>query len=136
MRSKPTLREILVVHQDQRRVEAGSGSMTRYEGVSQILCQAEGIHLGLSVLAPGCRSSAHWHANCESALYVVRGRGRFLVGERVDKALEIGPGDFLYVPPDAVHIVESDGPEPLELVVARNAPVEIVVEAAPSVRAR
>ncbi len=134
MSINPSAREIQVVHPAQRRIEASSGAMIRYEGVSQSLCGAEGIHLGLSVLPPGCRSSAHWHANCESALYVLRGRGRFLVGGHLDKALEIAAGDFLYVPPEAVHIVESAGPEPLELVVARNAPVEIVVEASPKLR--
>jgi uncharacterized RmlC-like cupin family protein len=42
--------------------------------------------------------------------------------------LSIGPGDFIYVPPEAVHQPVNDGLEPMELIVARNAPVEIVVE--------
>ena len=42
--------------------------------------------------------------------------------------LEIGPGDFIYVPPMAVHAPVNDGTEPLELIVARNAPVEEVEE--------
>ena len=77
-------REVRVIHPEGRRPEAISGAMARYEGVSQALCGAEGIHLGVSIIPPGCRSSAHRHVNCESALYVLRGHGRFLVGERLE----------------------------------------------------
>lgn len=68
--------------------------------------------------------------NCESAIYVSKGRGRFLVGNNLEEALAIGPGDFIYVPAEAVHQPVNDGLEPLELIVARNTPVEIVVEVA------
>lgn len=123
-----TKREVRVIHPPERRVEVSSGAMTRLEGVSQLLCGAEGIHLAIATIPPGCRSSAHWHVNCESALYVVRGRGRFLAGEHLEQDLEIGPGDFIYVPPLAVHAPVNDGTEPMELIVARNAPTEVVEE--------
>ncbi|MGH2354668.1 MAG: cupin domain-containing protein [Chloroflexota bacterium] len=126
-----TEREVQVIHAGQGREEVASGAMSRLEGVSQALCGAEGIHLGLATIAPGCRSSPHWHVNCESALYVVRGRGRFLAGPKLETSLEIGPGDFIYVPPGAIHAPVNDGTEPLELVVARNAPEEIVREYVP-----
>ena len=39
------------------------------------------------------------------------------------------PGDFIYVPPDANHQpVNTSEDEDLVLIVARNAPVEIVVD--------
>jgi uncharacterized RmlC-like cupin family protein len=60
----------------------------------------------------------------------VSGHGLFLAGERLEHAHEIGPGDFIYVPPDAMHQpVNTSTTEPLVLVVARDAPVELVVEA-------
>ena len=60
---------------------------------------------------------------------MVKGRGRFLSGERLQNADEIGPGDFIYVPPNSVHQPINDSmSEPMELIVARNTPVEIVVE--------
>ena len=71
---------------------------------------------------------SHYHVNCESAIYVSKGRGRFLVGERLETSLPIGPGDFLYIPAEAVHQPVNDGDQPMELIVARNTPVEIVVE--------
>ena len=121
--------ECRVIHPDEMEVEVSSGGMTREAGVSEALVGAGGIHMALAKIPPGCASSPHYHVNCESAIYVLRGTGRFVVGPRLDRPLPIGPGDFIYVPPDAVHQPVNDSlSEPLELLVARNAPVEIVVE--------
>jgi uncharacterized RmlC-like cupin family protein len=106
--------------------------MTRVAGVSKMLAGTEGTHLAISTIQPGQSSSPHYHVNCESAIYVVKGKGRFLTGEKLQNSAPIGPGDFIYVPPDAVHQPINDSPtEPLELIVARNAPEEIVVEYVP-----
>ena len=125
--------ECSVVRPDELEVEIASGAMTRLAGVSQALVGAEGIHLAVATIPPGCASSPHYHVNCESAIYVAKGNGRFLTGKRLENSLAIGPGDFIYVPPDSVHQPVNDSPtEPMELIVARNAPVEIVVEHDPS----
>ena len=122
-----------VIHSDELEVEISSGSMTRLAGVSKALAGTEGIHLAIATIPPGCASSPHYHVNCESAIYVVSGKGRFLTGTRLEETLEIGQGDFIYVPPDSVHQPVNDSlSEPMELIVARNAPVEIVVEFDPA----
>ena len=124
--------ECKVIHPDGLEVEIQSGAMTRLAGVSQRLVGSEGIHLAIATIPPGCGSSPHYHVNCESAIYVVRGQGRFIVGDNLENPLPIGPGDFIYVPPNAVHQPVNDSQtEPLELIVARNTPVEIVVEYQP-----
>ena len=121
--------ECKVVHPDGLEVEVASGSMTRLAGVSNALAGADGIHLAIATIPPGCASSPHYHVNCESAIYVSSGKGRFLTGKNLETTLDIGPGDFIYVPPDSVHQPVNDSlSEPMELIVARNAPVEIVVE--------
>ena len=121
--------ECRVIHPDELEVELSSGSMTRLAGVSQGLVGSTGIHLAIATIPPGCASSPHWHVNCESAIYVLKGRGRFITGKNLENSLAIGPGDFVYVPPDAVHQPVNDSPsEPMQLIVARNAPVEIVAE--------
>ena len=121
--------ECQVVHPDGLEVEINSGSMTRLAGVSQALGGAEGIHLAIATIPPGCASSPHYHVNCESAIYVSKGKGRFLTGIHLEKSLDIAEGDFIYVPPDSVHQPVNDSlSETMELIVARNAPVEIVVE--------
>ena len=120
--------ECRLIKSEQLEVEISSGSMTRLAGVSQGLVGSTGIHLAIATIPPGCSSSPHYHVNCESAIYVSKGTGRFLVGGRLETSLIIGPGDFIYVPAEAVHQPVNDGSEPLELIVARNTPVEVVVE--------
>ena len=118
-----------MTHPNDLEVEIASGSMTRLAGVSEALGGAEGIHLAIATIPAGCASSPHYHVNCESAIYVVSGSGRFLSGPRLEKSDQITKGDFIYVPPDSVHQPINDSmSEPMELIVARNAPVEIVVE--------
>ena len=118
-----------VVPSDSLEVEISSGSMTRLAGVSKALAGTEGIHLAIATIPPACAASPHYHVNCESAIYVVKGRGRFLSGEHLQNADEIRAGDFIYVPPNSVHQPINDSTsEPMELIVARNTPVEIVVE--------
>ena len=124
--------EIQVVRADQGEVEVSSGALTRVAGVSQSLTGAEGIHLAIGTVPPGSKSTAHAHTNCETAIYVLRGHGRFLIGEGLKEALEVGPGDYIYVPPGAIHQpINDSATEVWEMLVARNSPVEIVEEYTP-----
>ena len=125
--------KIQIVHPDALEVEVASGAMKRLAGVSKALTGAKGIHLAVATIPPQCTSSPHYHVNCESAIYILRGRGRFLVGRDLKTALEFAPGDFIYVPPGAVHQpVNDSATEPVEMIVARNTPVEVVVEYRPA----
>lgn len=119
--------EIRVVKPEEREVEISSGAMTRLAGVSAALGGAEGIHLAIATIPAGCSSSPH-HINCESAIYVTKGQGRFLVGDGLSTALAFQAGDFIYVPQWSLHQPVNDGDEPVEMIVARNTPVEIVEE--------
>jgi adenylate cyclase len=120
--------EISVVKRDQLQAGVTSGSMTRAGAISADTVGSEQIFMGISRLPPGLRSSAHIHTNCESALYVASGRGRFLIGPKVDRAVAIEPGDCIHVPPNAPHVVVNDGDVELVLIVARNTQVEQVQE--------
>ncbi|MEC9278383.1 MAG: cupin domain-containing protein [Chloroflexota bacterium] len=125
--------ECKVIKSDELEVEISSGSMTRLAGVSQGLVGSEGIHLAVATIPPACASSPHHHVNCESAIYVTRGSGTFLTGPKLETALSIEAGDFIYVPQGSLHKPVNDSvTEPLELIVARNTPVEIVEEYDPS----
>ena len=122
------LREVRVIKPESREIEVASGEMRRVAGVSLGLVGAQGIHLALAEIPPGKSSTPHRHTNCESAIYVLRGKGRFMVGEDLKKAIEFGPGDFIYVPQNSLHQPVNDGNEEIELIVARNSPVEEVEE--------
>ena len=85
--------------------------------------------MAIATIPPSCASTPHYHTNCESAIYVSKGSGKFLTGKHLEKTLDISAGDFIYVPQDSVHQPVNDSlTEPLELIVARNTPEEIVVE--------
>jgi uncharacterized RmlC-like cupin family protein len=88
--------EVRVLHPDELGDGPSSGGMERREGVSHLLTGSTGIFMGTSKVPPGLRSSAHVHTNCESALYVLSGRGRFLTGRHLERSLDIAKGDFIY----------------------------------------
>ena len=119
----------VITKSDGLEVDVASGAMTRLAGVSEALSGSTGIHLSIATVPPGRCSMAHYHVNCESAIYVVSGEGLFLHGGDLEIEEAIGPGDFIYVPPDSNHQpVNTSDDEDLVLIVARNAPVEIVVD--------
>ena len=129
MIGKDAHRPCVITKGDNLEVEIASGAMTRLAGVSEALSGSTGIHLAIATVPPGRCSTAHYHVNCESAIYVVSGEGLFLHGEELQVEEEIRPGDFIYVPPDSNHQpVNTSEDEDLVLIVARNAPVEIVVD--------
>ena len=120
---------VLVVREHEREIEIASGAMTRIAGVSEALTGARNIHLAEALIPPGRCSTAHYHSNCESAIYVASGEGLMLSGHDLETEVPIGPGDMIYIPPEAAHQpVNTSEDEPLRLIVARNTPVELVVE--------
>jgi len=122
-------KEIVITKADNLEVEISSGAMNRLAGVSELLTGSSGIHMAIATVPPGRCSTAHYHVNCESAIYIVSGTGVFLSGPELDKEESINAGDFIFVPPDANHQpVNTSSTDDLVLIVARNAPVEIVVE--------
>jgi uncharacterized RmlC-like cupin family protein len=103
--------------------------MSRLAGVSELLTGTTGIRMAIATVPPGRCSTAHYHVNCESAIYIVSGTGVFLSGPELDKEKSINAGDFIFVPPGANHQpVNTSDTDDLVLIVARNASVEIVVE--------
>ena len=97
--------------------------------ISQATTGARDIYMGRFRVPPGARSRPHYHANCESAVYMLSGTLEVRWGDQLEETVEIGPGDMVYVPPRETHVVtnRSDG-EPAEYVVARDSPTEDSVE--------
>jgi pyrroloquinoline quinone (PQQ) biosynthesis protein C/quercetin dioxygenase-like cupin family protein len=63
-------------------------------------------------IAPHRNTEHHRHAH-ESLLTVVKGKGRVLVG---DFAIEVGPGDTVFVPRWSMHQTQNATDEPMELL--------------------
>src|ERR671933_1492450 len=97
--------------------------------ISQATTGAFNIYMGLFRVPAGARSRPHYHANCESALYMLSGELEIRWGEHLEQSLVVEPGDLLYVPPRETHIVVNrSDTEPADYVVARDSPTEDSVE--------
>ena len=67
------------------------------------------------------KTGAHHHGPLESVIYVVRGRARMRWGNALEFTAEVGPGDFIYVPPYVPHQEINASPtETLECVLVRS----------------
>jgi uncharacterized RmlC-like cupin family protein len=97
--------------------------------ISQATAGASNIYMGVFRVPGGARSRPHYHANCESAVYMLSGRLRVRWGDRLERELALEPRDLVYVPPRETHVLENlSETEPAEYVVARDAPDEDSVE--------
>ena len=97
--------------------------------ISQATAGAHNIYMGVFRVPAGARSRPHYHANCESAVYMLSGKLEVKWGQHLEESVVIGPGDMVYVPPRETHILENlSDTQPAEYVVARDAPTEDSVE--------
>jgi uncharacterized RmlC-like cupin family protein len=96
--------------------------------ISQATAGAQNIYMGVFRVPPGTRSHPHYHAGCESAVYMLAGSLRVKWGDRLEHELALHPGDLVYVPPRETHVLENDSDsEAAEYVVARDSPLEDAV---------
>jgi uncharacterized RmlC-like cupin family protein len=97
--------------------------------VSNTTTGASGIYMGVFRVPPGARSTPHYHAECESAVYMLSGRLQVRWGDRLEHEVVLEPHDLVYVPPRETHVLENlSDAEPAEYVVSRNAATEDSVE--------
>ena len=97
--------------------------------ISQATTGAHNIYMGLFRVPPGARSRPHYHDNCESALYMLKGSIEIKWGDHLEDSVVVEAGDMLYVPPRETHTVQNvSDSDPAEYVVARDSPTEDSVE--------
>ena len=97
--------------------------------ISQATTGATNIFMGRFRVPAGAQSRPHYHAGCESALYMLSGSIEIQWGDRLEERIVVEPGDMLYVPPRQTHVVRNlSDAEPAEYVVARDSPTEDSVE--------
>jgi uncharacterized RmlC-like cupin family protein len=117
-----------------KRVRLGTGDerlpqeLLGQGAISQGSVGAQGLYMAIHRVPPGAHSSFHLHTNCETAVYILKGRAFGYNGANMEEYLEAQAGDFVYIPANAPHVVGNPSrDEMLEYVVCRNAPDEIVV---------
>ena len=97
--------------------------------VSQATTGASHIYMGVFRVPAGAQSRPHYHAECESAVYMLSGRLNVRWGEELEHLLTLEPGDMVYVPPRETHLLDNPSEtDDAEYVVARDAPEEDSVE--------
>src|SRR5579884_292526 len=113
--------ELRVIQACDRVKDTASGAMLREAAIAESTVGSQKIWLGHVELGPGLVSAVHHHGEAESGIYIISGHARFYTGERLDKAYEAQAGDFVWVPPNVVHVEQNVSPtEPVHMVVARS----------------
>jgi uncharacterized RmlC-like cupin family protein len=127
-----TGRAVRHVPKEERRADTQqSPGMLRFEGISGRTVGSERIWLGENHVGPHIQSANHHHGESESAIFVVSGNPVFVYSENgVERRIEAGPGDYVFVPPFLPHREENPGTEEAFVVLARSTQEAIVVNVA------
>ena len=102
------------------RAEQGSD----YEpGISSETVGAKALWLGIATIPRGHRTKAHVHAHHETAFYMLSGDELELwTGDQLQYRDVVGPGDYLYIPANVLHVAVNRSNKPAVFIGARNEP--------------
>jgi uncharacterized RmlC-like cupin family protein len=104
----------LIRPEDRTRDTTQTPGMTREAAISR-----SGIWAGVARTAPAMTTGWHHHGSHETAIYVVKGRIRLEFGRGGAASVDGREGDFLHVPPGAVHRESNPGTDEAQIVVVR-----------------
>ena len=96
--------------------------MHREQGIA-----TEGMWAGYVTTEAGAVSGWHHHGEYESSIYVLSGALRMESGPGGSEVIDAAEGDFLYVPPHAIHREGNPSDEASSIVVVRAGSGEAVV---------
>src|SRR4051812_37801087 len=105
---------VRMVTPDQLREGHPTPGMERKEAVA-----TDGLWTGLVHTHAGMQSGWHHHGHFETSLYIVSGVFRLEYGPGGSEVVEAGPGDFVYVPKQAVHREANPSAEQCTAVITR-----------------
>ena len=89
---------VMRIPPEARVVVDPTAGITREQAIA-----VPGLWAGLARTEPGMTSGWHHHGDYETSIYIVSGRLRMESGPGGTDVVDAGPGDFLHVPPGAVH---------------------------------
>jgi len=69
--------------------------------------------LAHAMLKPGEKSLPHRFHEASEVYYILKGHGIMHINDEIE---EVSPGDMIYIPPQAVQWIESEGPDNLEFL--------------------
>jgi len=115
---------VVVNPKSKRKNSAGANQdMERDIGVSRDATGSENIYSAIVITVPNGKTAAHHHAECETAIYILKGQARYRFGEKLEHIVTAAAGDFVYIPAHAIHTEENlSESEELHVLVTRNCP--------------
>ena len=114
-----------VVHPPDRQDGSGQGVIREF-GISRSSAGSSHLSMAYGVVPAGATSTRHSHP-FETAVSVISGRARAYFGLNDEESVDMEPGDFLYIPADLPHRTANIGDTPVQYVLARAAPEDIVI---------
>jgi uncharacterized RmlC-like cupin family protein len=117
---------------------AQTTGMRRVEAISGKTVGSLALWMGETHVSPATSSENHHHGESETAIYVLSGHPAFVFVDEatgVEKRLETGPGDYIYVPPFVPHREENPDPDNEAVVVIARTTQEAIVVNLPSLGA-
>src|SRR5690606_7625296 len=106
---------------------AQTPGMSRATAINFARAGAQKIWAGTVTIHPNAKTGAHHHGELERVIYWVKGKARMRWGEMLEYGAEVGPGDFIFVPPYAPHQeINASTDEPLECVLVRSGQEPVV----------
>lgn len=102
--------------------------MVREAAIARSTAGDPGFWFGHVELPPGMVSALHHHGRSSSGIYIVSGAARFCVGADLEEVSDAEAGDFVWVPPEVVHLeMNRSDDEPVVMAVVRSTDEAIVV---------
>ena len=107
--------EVRLIRPEERTTETQQTSgMTREAAIA-----SGALWAGFVRTAPRMSSGWHHHGEQETSIFILRGRLRLEFGSRGTASVDAREGDFLHVPPHAVHRESNPADEEGHIVVVR-----------------
>jgi uncharacterized RmlC-like cupin family protein len=92
-------------------------------GVSADTVGSQALWLGMVTLPPGRRTTAHVHEFHESAFYMLSGdEVELWTGNALEHCDRVRPGDYLYIPPNVLHVAVNRTSFPAVFIGCRSEP--------------
>jgi len=114
-----------IVHPPNRQDHSGQG-VTREFGISRSSAGSSHLSMAYGVVPMGAISTRHAHP-FETAVFVISGRARAYFGLTDEEWVDVEASDFLYIPAEVPHSTANIGDTPVQYVLARAAPEDVVI---------
>jgi uncharacterized RmlC-like cupin family protein len=88
----------------ESRDTAQSGGLLMVSGVGRQHTPATHLWFGKAMNPPGYRSLPHHHGEAETGAYLLSGTTRIYFGDGLREFIDLGEGDFMFVPPFVPHL--------------------------------